>query len=145
MEERLPDQNTEPVNEGDALLSADASEVAENEAQTVATDDAGRIALAAYTPNEDYYTETIFLQTLRKRRVLKLGGILLVLLSGIQMTRNAPDYRDVHNRARAQCPKNDVLLRMESGLLFLELPVTHHLRDKRMVLRNLMDGIVYNI
>ena len=93
MEERLPEQNTEPVNESGALQSADASEVAENEAQTVATDDAGRIALAAYTPNEDYYTETIFLQTLRKRRVLKLGGILLVLLSGIQMTRNAPEMQ----------------------------------------------------
>lgn len=93
MEERLPEQNTGLVNEDGALQSADASAAAENEAQTVATDDAGRIALAAYTPNEDYYTETIFLQTIRKRRVLRLGGIVLVLLSGIQMTRNAPEMQ----------------------------------------------------
>lgn len=55
-------------------------------------DETGRIAVATYSPDEDYYIEMIFLQSLKKRRVLRFGGIILVLLSGIQMTRNAPDY-----------------------------------------------------
>lgn len=85
MEERLSEQTTENNLPTDAPAHTDT--------QTIETDEAGRIALATYTPNEDYYTETIFLQTLRKRRVLRLGGILLILLSGIQMTRNAPEMQ----------------------------------------------------
>lgn len=65
--------------------------VAAQDPQALQTDDAGRIAVAAYTPDEEYYTETIFLQSLKKRRVLRVGGIILILLSGVQMLRNAPD------------------------------------------------------
>lgn len=85
----MDDRLTDRVTDG-AAAGTGASAVTESVPKTDAD---GRIAAAAYTPGEDYYTETIFLQSLKKRRVLRLGGILLILLSGIQMIREVPEFQ----------------------------------------------------
>lgn len=50
------------------------------------------IAEARYIPDESTYQEMIFLQSLKKRRMMRMVGSILVLLSGLQLFTKSPDY-----------------------------------------------------
>lgn len=50
------------------------------------------IAQARYIPSERTYQEMIFLQSLKKRRMMRMVGSILVLLSGLQLFTKSPDY-----------------------------------------------------
>lgn len=52
-----------------------------------------RIGIARYVPSEDTYVEMVFLQKLKRRRTMLLGGAILVALSGIQLMTELTDQQ----------------------------------------------------
>lgn len=50
------------------------------------------IAVAKYMPTQATYEEMIFLLSLKKRRMMRMVGSILVLLSGLQLFTKSPDY-----------------------------------------------------
>lgn len=54
---------------------------------------AARLAAARYVPNEDTYIEMVFLQRMKRRRTMLLGGAILVALSGVQMMAELTDQQ----------------------------------------------------
>lgn len=53
------------------------------------------LAIAKYVPTEKTYQDMYWLQTLKKRRVMRMIGSILILLSGLQLFQQTPTPRQL--------------------------------------------------